>query len=262
MKHTSILILTILFWCINLHGQNRTIQGRVLSEELEPLPGLEIKNSKDSVLVATDFQGYFEINISNEIDSLFFHYLGMENTSIKVSPGCRLIEIIILAQGLYHYRSLNRIDRHRKRRFNSIANLHLEAVQKGVFKNKKICYERAFVPIKPELHRIRKELQELSKETLNHFKDLEVGDILKIPLGFDSSGRSVNTYYSICGDCTEDDYDFIVEAELINKRKKHLTLELRILDMNSRDFIEYEGKTLKIGDTFKYQMKYFEVIIN
>ena len=167
-----------------------------------------------------------------------------------------------MAQGLYHYRSLNRIDRHRKRRFNSIANLHLEAVQKGAFKNKEICYERTFVPVKPELQRIRMELQELSKETLNHFKNLEAGDIVKIPLGFDSSGKNVNTYYSICGDCTEGDYDFVVEAELIDKRKKHLTLELKILEMDSHDFIEYRGNTLKIGDTFKYQMKYFDVIIN
>ena len=52
------------------------------------------------------------------------------------------------------------------------------------------------------------------------------------------------------------------DAKLRDKRKKHLTLELKILDMGSHDLIEYEGKTLKIGDTFKYQMKYFEVIIN
>ena len=248
--------------CINLYGQTRTVQGRVLSEELEPLPGLEIRNSNDFILGKADMTGHFKINIDQQTDSLFLSFIAMEQAKIRISDECDLIELIIMDHVLYHEISSKKIDRLRRRRFEDLSKKHIQAVDQGLFTNNQICYERTFVPAKPQLDRIKNELEELDKETLNHFKELEVGDILKIPLGFDSSGKSVNTYYSICGDCTEEDYDFIIEAELIDKRKKHLNLELKILDMGSHDLIEYEGKTLKIGDTFKYQMKYFEVIIN
>ena len=262
MKHTSILILSLLFHSLNLAAQNRIIHGRVLSEDLESLPRLKIRDSFDSILGETDLNGDFEISISRQTDSLFFCYLGMESADIKLNEDCDAIEMIMIYDGTYHYRSHRKIDRLRKERYDKIVDLHTKAVQKGIFESEYLCYQRSFVPNKPQLDEIRKRLKQQNKENFDDFKRLQIGQIVSVPMGFDSSGKRVNTYYSICDDCTEDDYEFEVEAELINKRKKHLTLELKILDMNSLDLIEYEGKTLKIGDTFKYQMKYFEVIMN
>lgn len=238
------------------------IQGRVLSEDLEPLPGLQIRDSNDSALGKTDMDGHFKIHIDQKTDSLFFSYIGMEAADIKLNEDCISIEMIMMYDGTYHYRSHRKIDRLLKDRYDKIFDLHTKAVQEGIFESEDLCYQRSFVPNKPRLDEIRNYLKQRNKENFDVFKSLQTGQIVSLPMGFDSSGKSVNTYYSICVDCTEEDYDFVVEAELIKKRKRHLTLELKILDMDSLDMIEYEGKTLKIGDTFKYQMKYFDVIIN
>ncbi len=262
MKSTIIFVLTFLLPSLNLAGQNNIIHGRVLSEDLEPLPGLHINNSDTVLLGKTDIDGRFKISIPKEVDSLLLSALNMEWTQIKLKKDCESVEIIIMYLGLYHYKSSNKIDRFRKKRFDKLVELHSNAVQEGFFEKKELCYERDFEPIKPDLDRIRKDLNALKKEKVNEFKDLQIGETVKIPLGFDSSGKRVNTYYSICGYCTEDDYDYVIEGEIVNKYRKNLTLEIKVLRMLPHDFIEYEEKTLKINSTFNYQMKYFDVILN
>ncbi|MEH6706316.1 MAG: hypothetical protein V7691_16090, partial [Galbibacter orientalis] len=65
---------------MNLNGQTRNIFGRVLSEDLEPLPMLDIRNSDSVLLGKTDMDGGFKIGIPQETDSLLLRYLGMEWT--------------------------------------------------------------------------------------------------------------------------------------------------------------------------------------
>ena len=111
---------------------------------------------------------------------------------------------------------------------------------------------------------IRKELKERRKANKNDFKELNIGDIVKIPFGIDTSENEnrVRTHYAPCKNCTEEDFDYLIEGEIINKYKRKLTIEIKITKMLHYNFLKYRGKILNIGSNFKYEMKYFEVIID
>ena len=245
---------------MNLNGQTRIVTGRVLSEELEPLPMLKIKNSDSVLLGKTDFNGHFNIILSREDETLLFDYLGMEHAEIKLNSACDTVELIIMNYVLYHGITSRKIDRLRKKRFDNILNLHSDAVKNGLFEKKYICYRRDFKAHKPRLDRIGRELKEFKKSNINEFKGLVEGDVVKIPFGLDSSEKSINTYYSPCENCTEEDYDYVIEGEILSKNRRKLTLEIKITEMQHYDSLEYRGKHLSIGHNFKYEMKYFEVI--
>src|SRR5512145_2899623 len=95
MRIATILILIILFVDLNLNGQTRTIVGRLISEDFEPLPGLDIRNSDSVLLGKTDMDGRFKFSIPQETDSLKFRYIGMEWTDIRLNKDCDTIEVIL-----------------------------------------------------------------------------------------------------------------------------------------------------------------------
>lgn len=262
MKITTILILAVLLTSLNLNGQNRIISGRVISEDLEPLPRLEIENSDNVLLGKTDMDGFFIINIPQETDSLMFRYVGMERTDIRLKKDCDTVEVVMMYDGTYDFMSSKKIDRLRKKRFDKLPIVHSEAVRNGLFKNNNICYERDFKADKPDLDRISRELKEFGKINKNDFKDLNIGDIVKIPFGLDTSKKRISTHYSPCKNCTDEDYEYVIKGEIINKHRRKLTLEIKITEMQPYDSLEYRGKILSVGSDFKYEMKYFEVIID
>jgi len=262
MKISIILILTALFFNLNLNGQTRTIIGRVISEDLEPLPGLEIENSNNVFLGKTDMDGRFKISIPQETDSLLFRYVGMEWTDIRLKKDCDTVEVVIMYDVIYDFMTSRKIDRLRKKRFDNLLNLHSDALKNGLFENNNICYNRNFETHKPDLDRIARELKEFRKTNKNEFKDLNKGDIVKVPFGLDSSEKRISTHYSPCKNCTEEDYDYVIEGEIVNKHRRKLTLEIKITEMLHYDSLEYRGKILSIDSNFKYEMKYFEVIID
>ncbi|BDD03861.1 hypothetical protein [Aureibacter tunicatorum] len=261
MKTPIILILATLFLNLNLNGQTRTIVGRVISEDLEPLPMLDIENSDNILLGKTDMNGRFKISIPQETDSLLFRYIGMEWTDIKLTNICDTVEIIMMHYVRHHARSSRKIDRHRKKRFDNLSNLHADAVKKGLFNHDQICYLRAFEEYKPSLDKINKELKEKIRANKHDFKNLNIGDTVKIPFGLESSEKKINTYYTPCLICTEEDYNYVIEGEIINKHRSKLTIEVKVTKMKPYASLEYRGKTLNVGTDFKYKMKYFEVII-
>ncbi len=262
MRISIILILTVLFFNLHLNGQTRTIIGRVISEDMEPLLGLEIENSDNILLGKTDIDGRFKINVPQETDCLLFHYLGMESTDIILKKDCDTVEVVILYDGTYDFMTSKKVDRLRKKRFDNLPNLHSYAVENGLFKNNNTCHERFFKPDKPSLDSIGIVLKKKRKVNKNDFKNLNIGDVVKIPFGLDSSEKRISTNYSPCEDCTEEDYDYVIEGEILNKNKRKLTLEIKITGMLHYDSLEYRGKDLSIGSDFKYEMKYFEVIID
>jgi hypothetical protein len=246
---------------LNLKGQTRTIIGRVICEQLEPLPGLHIENSDNMLLGQTDMDGRFKISIPQETDSLLFRYVGMELTDIRLKEDCDTIEVIMFYSGTSS-RSFNKIDRIRKKRFDELPNIHSNALKEGLFVTRTICYEREFKPDKPELDVIRKELKELRKANKNDFKDLNIGDVVKIPFGIDISEKRIRTTYAPCRNCTEEDFDYLIEGVIVNKNRRKLILEIKITEMLNYDSLEYRGKNLSVGCNFNYGMKYFEVIID
>ena len=262
MKISIILVLTVLFFNLNLNGQTRTIIGRVISEDLEPLPGLDIRNSDSVLLGKTKMDGRFKISIPQETDSLLFRYLGMEWTDIRLKKDCDTIEVVLMYDVIYDFMTSRKIDRLRKKRFDNLPNIHLDAVKNGLFENNNICYDSDFKAHKPDLDRISRELKEFEKTNKNDFKDLNIGDIVKIPFGLDTSKKRISTHYSPCKNCTDEDYDYVIKGEIINKHRRKLTLEIKITEMQPYDSLEYSGKILNVGSDFKYEMKYFEVIID
>lgn len=262
MKISIILVLTVLFFKLNLNGQTRTIIGRVISEDLESLPMLDIRDSDSLLLGKTDMDGRFKITIPQETDSLMFRYLGMEWTDIRLKKDCDTIEVVIMHDVIYDFMTSRKIDKLRKKRFDNLPTLHSDAVKNGLFNHDLICYDRAFEAYKPDLDRIGEELKEKGKANKHDFKDLNVGDTVKIPFGLDSSKKRISTHYSPCVTCTEEDYDYVIEGEIINKHRRKLTLEIKITEMLPYDSLEYRGKILNVGNDFKYEMKYYEVIID
>lgn len=262
MKITTILIIAALFFNLNLNGQTRTILGRVISEDLEPLPGLNIENSEKVLLGKTDMDGKFKISIPQETDSLLFRYVGMEWTDISLKKDCDTIEIVLMYDVIYDFMTSRKIDRLRKKRFDNLSSIHSDAVKNGLFENNNICYDRDFEANKPDLDRISRELEEFGKTNKNDFKDLSIGDIVKIPFGLDTSEKRISTHYSPCKNCTDKDYDYVIKGKIINKHRRKLTLEIKITEMQPYDSLEYREKILNVGSDFKYEMKYFEVIID
>ena len=262
MKISTIVILILLFFNLHLNGQTRTIIGRVICEHLEPLSGLDIENSDNFLLGKTDLDGRFKINIPQETDSLMFRYVGMEPTDIRLKKDCDTIEVVLMYDAIYDFMTSRKIDRLRKKRFDNLPILHSDAVKNGLFENNYICYDRDFEPNKPDLDRISRESKEFGKINKNDFKGLNKGDIIKIPLGLDTSKKRISTHYSPCKHCTDKDYDYVISGEIINKHRRKLTLEIKITEMQPYDSLEYRGRIITVGGDFKFEMKYFEVIID
>ena len=133
---------------MNINGQTRTIIGRVISEDFEPLPGLDIENSNNVLLGKTDMDGRFKFNIPTETDSLLFRYVGMEWTDIRLNKDCNIVEVAIMYDVLYDFITLKKVDRLRKKRFNKLKEIHSTAFEKGLFKMEKSCVIREFETIK------------------------------------------------------------------------------------------------------------------
>jgi hypothetical protein len=262
MKISTILILATLFFNLNLKGQTRTIIGRVICEHLEPLLGVHIESADNVLLGKTDIDGRFKINIPQETDSLLFRYVGMEWTDIRLRKDCDTVEVIMMYSASYHNRNSRKVDRLRKKRFDNLPKLHSDAVENGLFENNNTCYKRFFKADKPVLDSISKVLKEKGKANKSDFKDLNIGDVVKIPFGVDTSGKRISTTHSPCMSCAEEDYDYVIIGEIVKKHRKKLTLEIKIKEMQPYDSLEYRGKVLSVGSDFKYEMKYFEVILN
>jgi hypothetical protein len=233
----------------------------VISEDLEPLPGLYIENSEYVLLGKTEMDGRFKISIPQETDSLLFRYVGMEWTGIRLKKDCDNVEVVIMYDAIYDFMTSSKIDRLRKKRFDNLPKLHSNAVENGLFKNNNTCYERFFKADKSALDSISEVLKKKGKENKNNFKDLKIRDVVKIPFGLDSSKKNISTHYSPCENCTEEDYDYVIEGEILKKYRRKLTLEIKITEMPNYETLEYRRKDLRIGCNFKYEMKYFEVII-
>ena len=116
MKISKYIIVLFLFSIslTNLFGQ-KTIKGRLLNDELEPLPLAKIFYSDTTEIGSTDLNGYFELTIPDETTEIIFGYFGCEFRAISFNDSCKYFEVIILRASSYHIKSHRKIDRLRKR---------------------------------------------------------------------------------------------------------------------------------------------------
>ena len=140
-----LVILIILFTsAYYLNGQNRVITGRVISDDLIPVPGAEIFINDTIRIGITDMRGFYRIEISDTIKKIEFLFPGLEPAIIELVDNCDIIEIVMMYSGSYDFISLRRADRIRKRKFKKLPKIHKLAYEKGIFKTREPCYVRKF----------------------------------------------------------------------------------------------------------------------
>ncbi len=271
MKILIILILTLPFFSLNLNGQTRVIIGRVISEDLEPIPGLDIENSDNIPLGKTDMDGRFKISISQEADSLLFRYIGMERVDVRLKKDCDTVEIVMMYNVIYDFITSRKIDRLRKKRFDNLLNIHSKAVKNGVFEKKNICYERVFKkeePPKPVLDSLNKVYKLKKKQIKDTFNRLSLGDTIRIPYygtpRYDGTDRTTLNPYSYTFD--GENFDCIIQGVITEKNKHNggYNLVYRVLDYCNchYDNMVINGKELKKGELIEYNMRYTKTLKN
>ena len=155
----TLLILSILSLSLaqEIQGQVRVIQGRVISENLEPLPQVSIQSADEVLLGKTDSVGRFVISVPHLTNELLFRFVGFESVSVLLNSSCDTVEVIMLYSGSYDFMSPKRVDKHRLVGYKKLPDLFLQAHANGVFTKALICYTRRFEPLWPNLYKVKKE---------------------------------------------------------------------------------------------------------
>jgi hypothetical protein len=263
---TSIFSLTVLtLLTFRLYGQTRTIVGRVLSEDLETLPAVEIHILDTLLIGKTDFEGRFKIQIPQNTDKLIFSFLGMEWTTIQLDNACNTNEVVMMYDGTYDFMSPKKVDRLRLKRFKKLPELHLQAYKKGFFSEQTPCYKMIFESNKPYYDKIKQDRKKLDIQTKLTFEKLKIGDTVKIPYNgqftHDGTDRTSLFVYSNWTDRAS--YDCVVQGTIIskNKTKKGFNLVYKVIDCNlCKSQSIYNGKTMRVGEIFEHNMRYFTIL--
>ena len=240
---------------------------------MEEAIGVRIFDNDNNLIGEVDFHGFFEINISNESDKLNFGFLGHESANIELTDSCSFIEIILLPAAHYDFMSSRKIDKLRKKEFDKLPQLHLNAIEKGIFTNETICYSREFEPDKPKIDEISKQLKIIQEQIKIEYKNLSVGDTIKIPIG------KSNARFSALSSFTDTEYfDCIIEGVVTKKcRNRYYSSRFPWVSLRRgynftykiTNFEKYElvpidnhsDKIMKIEEKFEYDMRIFKAII-
>jgi hypothetical protein len=144
-KIVQIILLLFLSIC---NGQStKAFDGRVLDENLNPMPGVEIL-IKGKIVGQTDFDGYYHIEVDSKDKLIDFSFTGCAPTRVKADSNCNNIEVIM---GFLNYtciqgiskkvvrRAYRELRNHEKEKFKNLSSIHQKAFMKGLFKTKNIC---------------------------------------------------------------------------------------------------------------------------
>ena len=250
MKFKIIFFISIFFCSFSALGQ-RTLTGRTVDQFLESAIGITIFD-KDTVKIGqTDLNGYFQIKLPKETDKLIFAGVGYEWATITVPQECENLDIILLMASTYDFMSPRKVDRLRKKEFEKLPELHSKAFQKGLFKTEKPCVIRKFEPAFSDLDEIRRQDKLTKKRIRTKFKELKVGDIVKVPT------QSWSAYTNGA------DYGCLITGVVVDKNKKNggYNLILKVSkNLCENEQATYKGKKVEIGDLITHNMKYFKII--
>lgn len=250
---------------VSVYGQ-KIITGRVIDEDLEAMPFVRVLVSDTLFLGETNLEGYFEVSVPKGTDDISFGSVGYEMAPVSIPDSCADLEVILLYNVLYHYISNRKVDRLRKRRFDKMPELHRTAMENGLFSKEAPCYQREFVPYKPQLDEIGRYLKKESKAVKEYFKELEIGDTIKVPYSgsyrADGTDRTSLSVFSYAVD--DGNFDCIIEGVVVKKNRRNGGFNLVYEVVNTRlckyDSIVYHEKEIRVGDVLTHNMKYFKVI--
>lgn len=146
MKKLFILFIVLSVSTGSLYSQNKTIKGRVISDDFETVPLASI-TIKDTVEVGrTNMNGYFQIDIPVSEKKILFMFVGLDPTTIWLLDKCNNIEVVMMRSSTYDFITFKRAERKRKKRYKKLPEIHKQAFDKGIFKTEYLCYNRKFEP--------------------------------------------------------------------------------------------------------------------
>ena len=146
MKKLLILFIVIIVSTCSLYSQNKTINGRVIAEDFETMPGVFITINDTVEVGRTDLNGFFQIDVPVSQKKILFGYVGLEPTTIELVDTCDNIEVVMMVSWTYDFITLRHAERKRKKRYKKLPEIHRQAFEKGIFKTEKACYNREFEP--------------------------------------------------------------------------------------------------------------------
>lgn len=146
MKKLIIIFLVLGASTSSLYSQNKTIKGKVISNQFETMAGVLIRINDTVEVGRTDLNGFFQLNIPVSEKKILFKGVGLEPAIIELVDTCNEVEIVMMLSGTYDFMTLKKVDRLRKKKFKKLPELHKEAFAKGIFKTDKVCYIQEFIP--------------------------------------------------------------------------------------------------------------------
>lgn len=145
----KLLFISIVFSVAtcSLYSQNKTIKGRLISNEFDILRGVPIMINDTVVVGRTDSKGFFQIDIPISLKKILFSYVGLETTSIELSDTCDEVEVVMLLRATYDFATPRKVDRLRMKTFKKLPKFYKEAFERGLFKADRPCYAQEFIPM-------------------------------------------------------------------------------------------------------------------
>ncbi len=147
MKNIFAITLVLIASVNSIYCQNKTINGRLIAEDLETIPFALIRINDTVEVGKTDLNGFFQIEIPVSINKLTLMFVGLEPTKIELADTCNEVEVIMMFSVNYDFKTFKKVDKLRMKRFKKLTGLHKEAFEKGLFKTDKACFTQEFIPI-------------------------------------------------------------------------------------------------------------------
>ncbi|WP_321515394.1 hypothetical protein [Marinifilum fragile] len=144
MKKILIVFIVFSVSICSLYSQNKTIKGRVISEDFETLPGVFIMVNDSIEVGRTDLNGFFQIDIPISEKKILFEFVGIDPTTIELVDKCDKIEVVMMYTYTYDFITFKRAERKRKKRFKKLPEIHKQAFDKCIFETEYPCYKREF----------------------------------------------------------------------------------------------------------------------
>ena len=116
MRKLLILFIVISVSICSVFSQNKTIKGRVISDQFDILPGVFIMINETVEVGKTDLDGFFQIDIPVSEKKILFGSVGLDPTTIELVDKCDKIEVVIMLTGTYDFITLKRAERKKEKK--------------------------------------------------------------------------------------------------------------------------------------------------
>ena len=145
MKKYCVLIFVFIFTKFNCQSQSRIIEGRVISEQLETLPGVFIFIDDSLIVGMSDIAGFFKVEIPSSENLILFKGVGIMPTFVQLEDQCNKIEVVIFLSESYDFARPTSVERKKKNRINQRYKIYNQAYKRELFENDSPCYTRVWI---------------------------------------------------------------------------------------------------------------------